>query len=242
MDAQSSCADEENLTHDKICAITGKNIPEEVVKLNAFALGVITISGLERFTNLQIISLSLNKIATLKSFSACKALCELHLRKNLVDDVLEIAHLSKLDNLHTLLLSDNPCCSAPRYRLKVIRTLKHLRRLDSSAISEEEFLDANCSDYNDELAKFDRDIARVVNQVEKINFTYGKAQTEIDDVVVVDKFDEAERNDDELVPQRSPHAHSNVLLAAKLLLLDMSSAETRQLMTWCTEKLKDASS
>lgn len=234
MDSESSCTDDDNLTVDKICLITGKSSPETVVKLNAFALGVVTISSLERFTNLEIISLSLNKIETLKPFSGCRELRELHLRKNRVECILEIAHISKLEKLHTLLLSDNPCCATPKYRLKVVRTLKYLRRLDSNPITEEEILDANCVD--DDLTMFERNVIGIVQKVDEgLRIIQDESKGRASDDKTDTKLDT--RTDTQL--EGSPHIHSNVLLAAKLLLLDMSKTEAEQLMAWCAEKLRE---
>lgn len=44
--------------------------------------------------NIEICSLSLNKIISLKEFAYCKKLSELYLRKNLVTDLLEIKYLT----------------------------------------------------------------------------------------------------------------------------------------------------
>jgi Leucine-rich repeat (LRR) protein len=59
--------------------------------------------------NLEVISLSVNKITTLKEFASCAKLQELYLRKNLIQDIQEVRHLTKLQDLKVLWLQDNPC-------------------------------------------------------------------------------------------------------------------------------------
>ena len=221
-------ADGEELTVDKILVLTGKTEHSEVIKLNAFALDIVTIRNLDIFDNLEIISLSLNKITTLNPFSKCQQLRELHLRKNRIEDLAEIAYLAELPHLHTLLLSDNPCCSAFKYRLKVIRTLKSLRKLDSTVIADDEYIDSSCSG-DSELIAFDTAVTNKVN-----------CSQPIDDAVLRLEGIRSERHQ-KVNTDLSPCGFSNGLLAIRLLLSDLSVAETQQLMTWCVEKLEEES-
>lgn len=59
--------------------------------------------------SLEVVSLSVNRISTLKYFSTCSKLQELYLRKNNVLDLKEIRYLVKLPALRVLWLHDNPC-------------------------------------------------------------------------------------------------------------------------------------
>ncbi len=75
---------------------------------------------------------SANNIRELKPIASCALLEELYLRKNNVDDLRELEHLSNLPNLRTLWLDENPCAnSVENYRLKVIRYLPRLKMLDN---------------------------------------------------------------------------------------------------------------
>jgi len=85
--------------------------------------------------NVEILSLSLNKISSLSYFSSLVKLTELYLRKNQVKDISEIQYLQKLPNLRILWLSHNPCSAHPLYRQYVIKTLPGLSKLDSAEIT-----------------------------------------------------------------------------------------------------------
>ena len=72
---------------------------------------------------LEMLSLSVNKIGSLRHFSACANLVELHLRKNEVTDLGEVRHLVGLKKLKVLWLCDNPCADVPDYRARVIQMI-----------------------------------------------------------------------------------------------------------------------
>jgi hypothetical protein len=117
---------------------------DEVRNLNLWGNELTDVSLLSSMPNLEIISLSINQITSLVSFSHCSKLCELYLRKNRITDVAEIIYLQGLRQLHTLWLSDNPCADdtvteeGPWYRPFVLRMLPQLRKLDNVAITSEE--------------------------------------------------------------------------------------------------------
>ena len=58
-----------------------------IKNLNLWGNDLDDISIVKEMPNIEICSLSLNKIFTLKDFSSCKKLTELYLRKNLVTDL-----------------------------------------------------------------------------------------------------------------------------------------------------------
>jgi len=58
------------------------------------------------------------------------------LRKNNVSSLEEIENLKDLKNLQYLFLSDNPISLIPNYRYHIIRILPHIRKLDSTEITE----------------------------------------------------------------------------------------------------------
>ena len=70
--------------------------------------------------NLEVISLSLNKITTLRDVVNCSKVTEIYLRKNNIQDLKEISYLSKLNRLKVVWLSHNPCADHPYYRAFVI--------------------------------------------------------------------------------------------------------------------------
>lgn len=100
---------------------------------------------LREMTNLEVVSLSVNRISSLKEFACLHKLQELYLRKNNIQDIAEIKYLARLPELKVLWLHDNPCATVSRvitqaenYRAVVIRTLPNLVKLDNSLITREE--------------------------------------------------------------------------------------------------------
>mmetsp|Transcript_24810 Transcript_24810/g.24314 ORF Transcript_24810/g.24314 Transcript_24810/m.24314 type:complete len:107 (-) Transcript_24810:381-701(-) len=100
--------------------------------------------------NIEICSLSLNKIISLQDFSSCKKLQELYLRKNLISDLLEIKYLVMCPALKVLWLWDNPISEHPLYRSFIIKMLPNLVKLDNAAVSEEERLEAGKANINEQ--------------------------------------------------------------------------------------------
>jgi Leucine-rich repeat (LRR) protein len=92
--------------------------------------------------NLEVLSLSVNKISTLKDFATCQKLQELYLRKNNITDITEVRYLTNLPNLKVLWLWDNPCAEAANYREIVINALPNLVKLDNTNITSEEKINA----------------------------------------------------------------------------------------------------
>ena len=111
----------------------------QVKNLNLFGNQLQDVSILSEMPNLEIASLSLNNITSLREFSKCSKLTELYLRKNQISDLNEIRYLSDLPNLRVLWLSNNPCAeNNSDYRKIVISILPNLQKLDNVEISQEE--------------------------------------------------------------------------------------------------------
>eukprot|EP00754_Rhynchopus_humris_P022435 Rhum_TRINITY_DN14790_c36_g1::Rhum_TRINITY_DN14790_c36_g1_i1::g.118228::m.118228 len=109
-----------------------------VRNLNVWGMDLVDIQILKRLPNLEVCSLSVNKIESLDVFEACPRLTELYLRKNLVADLSELYHLSHCPMLKSLWLSENPVARHPGYRLFAIKLLRNLQKLDDSDVSEGE--------------------------------------------------------------------------------------------------------
>ena len=82
----------------------------QIKNLNLWGNDLEDVSELKNLPNMEICSLSLNKISTLKPFSKSKKLKELYLRKNQIANLQELKHLSGLKELKVLWLWDNPIC------------------------------------------------------------------------------------------------------------------------------------
>lgn len=111
---------------------------ENVKNLNLWGNDIEDVSILKDMPNLEVLSLSVNKINTLKHFQHCRKLTELYLRKNLIQDLSEIRYLQNLPNLRVLWLWDNPCSEAGDYRRAVIQALPNLVKLDNQPVTNEE--------------------------------------------------------------------------------------------------------
>ena len=110
---------------------------EEIKNLNLWGNELEDISLLGNLSNLEIASLSINKIKNLEPLKNLTNLKELYLRKNLIDDFKQIENLKNLQNLKILSLVDNPVVSLPNYRKKVLEIFPNLIKLDDINIKNE---------------------------------------------------------------------------------------------------------
>ena len=113
------------------------NLPM-INKLNIWGMDLGDVSLVERMPNLQVLSLSVNKIDTLKPFASLKKLQELYLRNNNIQTLNEVMHLKDLKNLSVLWLSENPVSALPFYREFVVKQLPSLTTLDEKKVTAEE--------------------------------------------------------------------------------------------------------
>ncbi|KAK2166937.1 hypothetical protein LSH36_33g04009 [Paralvinella palmiformis] len=104
---------------------------ENVRKFNCWGSDLTDIRIIRRMTNVQVLSLSVNKISTLSDVSYCKNLEELYIRKNDVRNLNEICYLKSLPKLRILWLADNPCAAEEQYRMTVLKHLPNLQKLDN---------------------------------------------------------------------------------------------------------------
>ena len=110
----------------------------QIKNINLWGSELEDVSILKEMPNIEICSLSLNKIKTLRDFQHCRRLTELYLRKNLIDNLQEIKYLQSLPNLKVLWLWDNPICQHPNYRQYIIKVLPGLTKLDNTGVTNEE--------------------------------------------------------------------------------------------------------
>ncbi|KAJ7369740.1 hypothetical protein OS493_036771 [Desmophyllum pertusum] len=115
---------------------------ENVKNLNFWGSDLNDISVLRQMPNVEVLSLSVNNITSLKDFAHCPRLRELYLRKNSIRDINEIGCLKNLPKLRVLWLSDNPCASVEQYRMTVLKNLPKLTKLDTVVVEETEVLEA----------------------------------------------------------------------------------------------------
>ena len=111
------------LTKEEILAKYNINSLLDVKNINCWGSDLNNIDIINEMKNVRIISLSLNKINSLKPFENLENLEELYLRKNEIKDINEINYLKNCKNLKILWLEENPICDVENYRKIVINTL-----------------------------------------------------------------------------------------------------------------------
>lgn len=126
------------LTLNMIIQRTRSDKFDSIKNLNVWGNDLDDISIIRELPNLEVLSLSVNHITSLKEFAACPRLTELYLRKNDVADLSEVQYLTSLKHLRVLWLWDNPCSQIPNYRPIVIKLLPYLAKLDNTEITPEE--------------------------------------------------------------------------------------------------------
>ena len=126
------------LTKDLVMAKCRTDNLRMIKKLNLWGNNLTEVSLLREMTALEVLSLPINNISTLKDFVNCLNLRELYIRGNQIRDLAEIRYLQKLPYLRTLWLNENPCSEHPNYRSYVIQMLPELTKLDKTAITDEE--------------------------------------------------------------------------------------------------------
>ncbi|XP_042230305.1 uncharacterized protein LOC121871841 isoform X2 [Homarus americanus] len=126
------------LTEDMVVARSKGSDLYNVRKLNCWGSELSDVSVVRKLQNVEVLSLSVNRICTLADFQYCPNLQELYIRKNIISDINEILYLRQLPKLKSLWLADNPCADFEQYRLTVLRALPHLQKLDNVAVDSEE--------------------------------------------------------------------------------------------------------
>lgn len=138
-----------SLTYELIKEKTKGKELDSIKKLNCWASNLKDISIIRELTNLEVLTLSVNKIVTLKYIQHCKHLTELYIRNNSISNLNEIFYLKELKCLKILWLADNECSRDPLYnslyRLTVIRNLPYLKKLDNSNVTQDEIINSKIS-------------------------------------------------------------------------------------------------
>ncbi|CAK64615.1 unnamed protein product (macronuclear) [Paramecium tetraurelia] len=109
-----------------------------IKSLNLWGNDLDDISIIERLPNLEVLSLSVNRITTLADIAKCKNIKELYLRKNNISSITELQFLQHLPKLKVLWLQENPIADHPNYRDAVICNSQTLEKLDDVVISQQD--------------------------------------------------------------------------------------------------------
>ena len=174
-----------------------------IKNLNLWGTNLDDVSLIQEMPSLEIISLSVNKIRSLKPFSGLPNLRELYLRNNMISDLNEIKNLMDCENLQILWLKENPIADNPNYRNIIISALPQLVKLDDITITEEERLNAekgifnslptqnkknvSSNNYDEEIDDYQRNNNnnfnddRILNQRKNSNINKGNKFNQFDD-------------------------------------------------------------
>ncbi|CAK68440.1 unnamed protein product (macronuclear) [Paramecium tetraurelia] len=109
-----------------------------IKSLNLWGNDLDDISIIERLPQLEVLSLSVNRITTLADIAKCKNIKELYLRKNNISSITELQFLQQLPKLKVLWLQENPIADHPNYREAVICNSSTLEKLDDVVISQQD--------------------------------------------------------------------------------------------------------
>lgn len=96
------------LTLELIHMKTKTNRIDSIKNLNLWGNDLEDVSIVTQMPALEVLSLSVNHITTLKQIQHCHNLRELYLRNNKITSLKEVEYLSNLSKLRILWLGENP--------------------------------------------------------------------------------------------------------------------------------------
>uniref|UniRef100_A0AC35U9R1 PHD-type domain-containing protein n=1 Tax=Rhabditophanes sp. KR3021 TaxID=114890 RepID=A0AC35U9R1_9BILA len=111
---------------------------DSVKKINLWGCDIDDISICKEMVNVQILSLSRNKIKSLEPLQHCTNLEELYIRGNEITDFNEFEFLAKCRKLKVLWIDENPCTTNVEYRKIIVGLIPSLTNLDDKAVSEDD--------------------------------------------------------------------------------------------------------
>jgi len=117
-----------------VCGRTRQDNLKNVKTLNYWGANLQNVDLIKDMPNVEVLSLSVNRIDSLEAFSNCKRLRELYLRQNNIQHLDEIKYLEGLP-LEVLWLTGNPCAENPDYRRFIISRLPNLKKLDNDEVA-----------------------------------------------------------------------------------------------------------
>jgi len=117
----------------------GQNVTN-VRNINLSNLNLCDMTIVSQMPYIEIFMLNRNEISSLKYFSGCLYLREMHLRDNRIDNVEEFKHLKDLHDLSVLSVEGNPFTKQHvfTYRRLILRILPRLTKIDDVEVSAEE--------------------------------------------------------------------------------------------------------
>ncbi|XP_012678888.1 cilia and flagella associated protein 410 isoform X1 [Clupea harengus] len=240
---------EVKLTRKLVLARAKASDLESVKKLNCWGCNLTDISIFSEMPNIEVLTLSANKISSLEHISSCQNLTELYLRRNDIQNLSELCHLKHLARLRVLWLAENPCCDADptKYRLTILRNLTGLHKLDNEVVTEEEL--AQALEDGEEIgtppgppsAESTNGMTEADSENDPLNFSMMETNTIRAQLGMKplprDKFSSSSPRESGATPRKRSHALEAVLL----LLKDLNSEELKIVQGATEHKLRSRS-
>ncbi|XP_056011092.1 centriolin-like isoform X6 [Ostrea edulis] len=128
------------------------------------------IEGLENLMYLQVLNLTGNKVTHIPIWLAkrLRALRTLHLGKNNLQSLSELAKLKPLPDLTQLTVAENPVAQLPHYRQYLVFHLRTLEVLDSQPVTERDRQMARDRFEQDELERLEKQVEEDDSRLRKL--------------------------------------------------------------------------
>ena len=204
------------LTKEDILSKYKTNSVEEIKNINLWGSDLTNIDIISEMKNIEVVSLSLNQITSLKPFQNLQNLKELYLRKNNISNIREIDYLKQCLNLKILWIEENPLCEKnPNYQKEIIKELPQIIKLDNKSVKDilnEE--DKKIEEKKEEEKKEDNDLLNEMN-----NDLVNLQKTNVNKEVPVDKSIDnnliqqilnQENIDSTIIPNINPNHNPNL--------------------------------
>ena len=151
----------------------GKKL-EDIKILNFYGDDFSNVDIISKMNSLEVISLSQNKISSLKPFQNLKHLKELILRNNNIENVNELDNLKDCNKLKSLWLEKNPVCKKDDYKNHIIEILPNLKKLDNINLIEVKEKNKNEKSNNNIKEKQIKNITIIEDKLEDLILDYEK--------------------------------------------------------------------
>ncbi|KHJ90777.1 leucine Rich repeat-containing domain protein [Oesophagostomum dentatum] len=188
------------------------------------------ISICERMANIEVLSLSVNRVETLQPLRNCSRLVELYLRKNNIQSFTEFEHLKDLRNLRVLWIDENPCTKTGDYRHRILRLLPQLTKLDDRPVTLDDHMEAQQDDSAPECDMHASMISIHSARSSRSSVTVHDAMTQslygraiVDTVMQPQMVSYGDASDEErLPPPRDPQSFRESLRGSRMSLMSQS--------------------
>lgn len=128
----------ESLTAALVQAKSKTDNLKMIASLSVWSIGFHDVSILRQMVSLEIVSLPVNRISTLKDFQGLAKLRELSVRDNCIRDLRELLYLRNCKALENIWIVGNPCAEAANARITAIAILPQLKKLNNIEITQNE--------------------------------------------------------------------------------------------------------